>query len=360
MASVINQIKIGDVEYAIAPSAYAECLTASSESNKTATICTDGDTTNTSFTLIKGVSINVKFSNTNETTTPTLNINSTGAKTIQYRGASVPKEFLISGRVYTFVYDGTYWQIVTPADKWTLEALKAEVLNMVYPIGAIYISLNNVNPSGSLGGTWTQIASGRTLIGAGTTYTAGNEGGAASASFTLTSANMPSHTHSLSNHTHGLNGHTHSFTPSGTISSLSANTGSTALTTAANTGGLTAKSAGSHSHNVKWDIDGSGTGSQHVIRAEMNETKWGYMTTESAGSHSHSIDSHTHSISGHTHTMNHSHTFTGTQGTTGANNGSTAAPSNNTSGSAGQATPTAVTISTLQPYLVVYMWQRTA
>lgn len=238
--------------------------------------------------------------------------------------------------------------------------LKNALLDMVYPVGSLYLSLNKLSPASFLGGTWSAVATGKTLIGAGNGYEATQTGGAASASFTLTSANMPSHTHSLSNHTHGLNGHTHSFTPSGTISSLSANTGSTALTTAANTGGLTAKSAGSHSHNVKWDIDGSGTGSQHVIRAEMNETKWGYMTTESAGSHSHSIDSHTHSISGHTHTMNHSHTFTGTQGTTGANNGSTATPSNNTSGSAGQASPTAVTISTLQPYLVVYMWQRTA
>lgn len=244
--------------------------------------------------------------------------------------------------------------------EWPLDTLKATLLDTIYPVGSIYISATNTSPASFLGGTWSAVATGKTLIGAGNGYEATQTGGAASASFTLTTANMPSHTHTLSNHTHGLNGHTHSFTPSGTVSSLSASTGSTALTTAANTGGLTAKSAGTHYHDMKWDIDGSGTGSRNVIRAEMNETKWGYMTSEYAGAHTHSIDAHTHSISGHTHTMDHSHTFTGKQGTTGANSGSTATPSTNTSGSAGQASPTAVTISTLQPYLVVYMWQRTA
>jgi hypothetical protein len=113
MASVINQIKLGSIEYAIAASAYAECSTAAATAAKAATICTDSDTTNTAFTLIKGVSVIVKFTNTNTASSPTLNINSSGAKAIFYNGVAIPASFLKGTRLYQFLYDGTYWQLVT-------------------------------------------------------------------------------------------------------------------------------------------------------------------------------------------------------------------------------------------------------
>lgn len=37
-----------------------------------------------------------------------------------------------------------------------------------YPIGAIYLSVDNTNPSKLFGGTWEQIAKGRTLVGVDT------------------------------------------------------------------------------------------------------------------------------------------------------------------------------------------------
>jgi microcystin-dependent protein len=38
----------------------------------------------------------------------------------------------------------------------------------VWPIGSVYISVNSTNPSTYFGGTWIKIAQGRTLVGEGT------------------------------------------------------------------------------------------------------------------------------------------------------------------------------------------------
>lgn len=40
-----------------------------------------------------------------------------------------------------------------------------------YPIGSIYLSVVNTNPSKWFGGTWEQIAKGRTLVGVDTSQT---------------------------------------------------------------------------------------------------------------------------------------------------------------------------------------------
>ena len=100
MASVINQIKFNDIEYAIAASAYAECSTAAGTASKTATICTDGDTTNTDFALTKGVSVTVKFTVNNSASNPTLNINGTGDKAIYYKGAAISASYLKANYTY--------------------------------------------------------------------------------------------------------------------------------------------------------------------------------------------------------------------------------------------------------------------
>lgn len=80
-----------------------------------------------------------------------------------------------------------------------------------YPLGSIYLSVNNVNPSKWFGGTWEQIAKGRTLVGVDTNDTDFNTvkktGG--EKTHTLTVNEMPSHTHTLSRHGGWGTGSTH-------------------------------------------------------------------------------------------------------------------------------------------------------
>lgn len=64
------------------------------------------------------------------------------------------------------------------------------IFDMIYPVGSIYISVNNVNPSVLFGGTWEQIQD-RFLLGAGSTYSAGSTGG--EANHTLTQDEIPNY-----------------------------------------------------------------------------------------------------------------------------------------------------------------------
>ena len=65
-------------------------------------------------------------------------------------------------------------------------------MSMIYPVGSIYMSVNNVSPSTLFGGTWEQIKD-KFLLSAGDTYNAGDEGG--EATHKLTIDEMPSHNH---------------------------------------------------------------------------------------------------------------------------------------------------------------------
>ena len=69
-----------------------------------------------------------------------------------------------------------------------------------YPVGSIYMSVVETNPAELFGGTWEAIAPGRVLLGAGqyssiVGYTAGTTGGRID--HVLTSSNIPKHTHTV-------------------------------------------------------------------------------------------------------------------------------------------------------------------
>lgn len=74
------------------------------------------------------------------------------------------------------------------------ETSVTSLIDLVYPVGAVYISMNQTSPQTLFGGTWKQIQ-GRFLIGAGTAYPAGSTGG--EATHTLTASEIPDHTHTF-------------------------------------------------------------------------------------------------------------------------------------------------------------------
>lgn len=69
------------------------------------------------------------------------------------------------------------------------------ILDLIYPIGSIYLSVNSTNPSTLIGGTWEQIKD-TFLLACGDKYENGSVGG--EAEHTLTIDEMPSHRHGIS------------------------------------------------------------------------------------------------------------------------------------------------------------------
>lgn len=236
-----------------------------------------------------------------------------------------------------------------------------------YPVGAYYISSVSTSPAELFGGTWVEVQD-RMILAAGSTYTAGTlanpkTGGSATKKFVT--ANIPSHTHTFTTATSG--NHTH--TVSGSTQTAGAHTHSVSGTT----GG-----AGSHSHtrgtmNIEGTFSGVGnvgsgaatlTGafyrvnssahpSQGVVIANTGERDdyFGFEaarnwtgSTSTASNHTHSFSATSGSSGSHTHTVSitvgqaGAHTHTGTTNGTG-------------SGTA---------FDVMNPYIVAYVWRRTA
>ena len=62
------------------------------------------------------------------------------------------------------------------------------IVDAIYPVGSIYMNVNNVDPSQIFGGTWVQIED-TFLLAAGQTYAAGATGG--ESSHALTNEELP-------------------------------------------------------------------------------------------------------------------------------------------------------------------------
>ncbi len=68
------------------------------------------------------------------------------------------------------------------------------IVDAVYPVGSIYMSVNSANPSTLFGGTWAQIED-TFLLASGQNYVAGDTGG--EATHTLTESELPTITESM-------------------------------------------------------------------------------------------------------------------------------------------------------------------
>ena len=113
--SYVGQVTAGGATHSVGSTLYGTCATAAATAAKVVT-CADFDK------LITGVTIKVKFTNTNTVANPTLNVNGTGAKNIYRYGTTAPSTSVqtswYAGAVISFTYDGTYWMM----DDWTYTA----------------------------------------------------------------------------------------------------------------------------------------------------------------------------------------------------------------------------------------------
>ena len=107
MANVIDSLSFDSVKYSLTLP-YGSCSTAAATAAKTVTV--------NNFDLDTGSRIAVKFTVTNTASNPTLNVNSTGAKAIYYRGSAISAGYLAQNRTYEFVYNGTQWEVVGDID----------------------------------------------------------------------------------------------------------------------------------------------------------------------------------------------------------------------------------------------------
>lgn len=132
-------------------------------------------------------------------------------------------------------------------------------VQQAYPIGSIFLSTVSTNPATLLGfGTWVAYGTGRMLISADATYTAGSTGG--SATTTLSTANLPSHTHTFSGTTGATDlSHTHTYGSANNWGSGSAN----AFDARNNNNSFTTSGASvnmNHTHSFSGTTDGTGSG----------------------------------------------------------------------------------------------------
>ncbi len=91
--------------------------------------------------------------------------------------------------------DGTIYSDDSETTPENILSTTEEVLRKVYPVGAIYMSINSASPADLFGfGTWERVKD-RFLLAAGDSYAAGGTGG--EATHTLTISEMPKHNHTI-------------------------------------------------------------------------------------------------------------------------------------------------------------------
>lgn len=220
----------------------------------------------------------------------------------------------------------------------TLEEDIDNILLKFYPIGSIYLSISDINPGETFGGTWESWGSGRVPVGVDTSQTEFNtvEKIGGEKTHKLTATEMPSHTHTFAGnpHSHTLNSHTHSFSATTSTKTLE--------------GGFECRRYGNSSSQT--DVVGiKATAGTHGVFSRI-VTAWGgsHQVLASNGSATNP------SVDAIDFNGNHNHTVSGTTGKASGNTSSTTISGTNTSVGGDSAH------NNLQPYITCYMWKRVA
>lgn len=227
------------------------------------------------------------------------------------------------------------------------------VVDLIYPVGSIYMSVNNVSPDTLFAGTeWVQIKD-RFLLSAGDNHANGATGGAESIRYTP-GGSVGNHTLVVSEipgHAHGLNSHTHKYVKA-------TGTGGNSGKTASGGGDL-------NDYNAYALLTGTGDGQADWIEKNTGLSSWtaNYGVKGSSGgsrsaSHGYGVKltgsiAHTHGLNAHTHSVTTSSVDTDAAGGNTASKGGDGAHNHGWTG-------TQATLATMPPYLTVYMWKRTA
>lgn len=87
--------------------------------------------------------------------------------------------------------------ITTASQKLSLD--NENICNLIYPVGSIYLSVNDIDPSSLFGGTWISWAAGRVLVGIDTTQSEFNvsEKTGGEKNHILSVSEIPSHKHDI-------------------------------------------------------------------------------------------------------------------------------------------------------------------
>ena len=209
--------------------------------------------------------------------------------------------------------------------------LNIDMVNMVYPVGSIYMSVNNTNPSTFLGGTWVAWGQGRVPVGVSTTdanYIASEKTGGSIAYSADHSHTVKPHTHSVDAHNHTMNSHTHS--------------------------------VNAHSHSGASYVAGVGAVNNAPDTLAMMYQAPTYTSTANTYSFGHSNCYWAGSVNN----WNHGTKVYGTTGTKELTTNGTTATSQSTKMTTNEASPatstSTITMSMVQPYITCYMWKRTA
>lgn len=232
---------------------------------------------------------------------------------------------------------------------------QADVIALVYPVGSIYTSVNNINPGSFLPGTtWETFASGKMLVGVDATQSefehVEQEGGEIV-------KNMQ-HTHPTGDHVLTLDemaSHTH-----GIYLNTQSNTHSHTMSHSHGPGNLTINSSGSHEHGVIYrsgqaiTMDPGSSGYRLNWTANGGNGNNTNIQTTTDGSHTHSLVGTTSTYSGETGDDTHSHRISGTTDPM-VGSGGGAAHNHGDTGVGGS-----MNFSVLNPYITVYFWKRTA